>query len=197
MYLCTYLESFTDIQIDILLKKDFEIYTNNSNKIRKIILDKTSLDNSLSIFERYNIIPGYSLIEDNILYDFDEDNVYIKNNLIEENFGEEFLVYLLETLLHLNDHINTSKKKLYEILQELSYDYMVNMNIWNKYGFARLYINEKSSEINLKGEKLGFIDLINYKVFTDNNNKSFLNDLLEDKRIKSISKYFLIKEGYI
>jgi len=67
---------------------------------------------------------------------------------------------------------------------------MLKFNLWNKFGFARLYIEEEN-------EKIGFLDLINMIHSVSKEKEALIKDLTQDKRIKALSKFFLKKELYI
>jgi hypothetical protein len=66
---------------------------------------------------------------------------------------------------------------------------MVQINIWNRYGYARLYIKQEDEDI-------GFLDLIHKWYKSEPEYEQFFRDLMKDKRILNLSQYFLKKEGY-
>ena len=100
------------------------------------------------------------------------------------------MIFLLTLLENEKDSILKARENIGSMLESLSYDYMVQISLWNKYGFARLYIKQ--------GEKdLGFIDLINRWYKTEQEYKIFFEDLLKDNRVNKLSSYFTRKEGYV
>jgi hypothetical protein len=190
-YLAYYLEEISENQSEYLLKNNFELYINEDvNKIRILVKNKEDLKKYLNLYKKMHIIPGYMIEMDDEIFDFDQDNTYYRNEMIKEFYGEDFLFYLLESLVLLQDKIFSEKNRINEIVEELSYDYMLKFNLWNKFGFARLYIEEEN-------EKIGFLDLINMIHSVSKEKEALIKDLTQDKRIKALSKFFLKKELYI
>ena len=190
-YLAYYLENLSENQGEYLLKNNFELYINEDvNKIRILVKNKEELKKYLNLYKKMHIIPGYMIEMDDEIFDFDQDNTYYRNEMIKEFYGEDFLFYLLESLVLMQDKIISEKNRINEIVEELSYDYMLKFNLWNKFGFARLYIEEEN-------EKIGFLDLINMFHSVSKEKEALIKDLTQDKRIKALSKFFLKKELYI
>jgi hypothetical protein len=190
-YLAYYLEEISENQSEYLLKNNFELYINEDvNKIRILIKNKEELKKYLNLYKKMHIIPGYMIEMDDEIFDFDQDNTYYRNEMIKEFYGEDFLFYLLESLVLMQDKIISEKNRINEIVEELSYDYMLKFNLWNKFGFARLYIEEENV-------KIGFLDLINMIHSVSKEKDALIKDLTQDKRIKALSKFFLKKELYI
>ncbi|HOP23938.1 MAG TPA: hypothetical protein PLO45_01300 [Defluviitoga sp.] len=190
LYLAYYLEVLSDSQLETISKLKFETYERDGiNKFRKDINSKRETYNVLKIFKIFEIVPGYAVRKENTYYDFDEESRE-KNELIISELGKDFLICLLTLLENEKESILKARENIGLMLESLSYDYMVQISLWNKYGFARLYIKQ--------GEKdLGFIDLINRWYKTDQENKMFFEDLLKDNRVKKLSNYFIRKEGYV
>ena len=190
LYLAYYLEVLSDSQLETISKLKFETYERDGiNKFRKEINSKKETYNVLKIFKIFEIVPGYAVRKENTYYDFDEESRE-KNELIISELGKDFLICLLTLLENEKESILKARENIGLMLESLSYDYMVQISLWNKYGFARLYIKQ--------GEKdLGFIDLINRWYKTDQENKMFFEDLLKDNRVKKLSNYFIRKEGYV
>ncbi|HOB16785.1 MAG TPA: hypothetical protein PKN74_06900 [Defluviitoga sp.] len=190
LYLAYYLEVLSDSQLETISKLKFETYERDGiNKFRKEINSKKETYNVLKIFKIFEIVPGYAVQKEDIYYDFDEESRE-KNDLIISELGQDFLIFLLTLLENEKDSILKARENIGSMLESLSYDYMVQISLWNKYGFARLYIKQ--------GEKdLGFIDLINRWYKTEQEYKIFFEDLLKDNRVKKLSSYFTRKEGYV
>ena len=190
LYLAYYLEALSDSQLETISKLKFETYERDGiNKFRKEINSKKETYNVLKIFKIFEIVPGYAVQKEDIYYDFDEESRE-KNDLIISVLGQDFLIFLLTLLDNEKDSILKARENIGLMLESLSYDYMVQISLWNKYGFARLYIKQ--------GEKdLGFIDLINRWYKTEQEYKIFFEDLLKDNRVKKLSSYFIRKEGYV
>ena len=190
LYLAYYLEVLSDSQLETISKLKFETYERDGiNKFRKEINSKKETYNVLKIFKIFEIVPGYAVQKEDIYYDFDEESRE-KNDLIISELGQDFLIFLLTLLENEKDSILKARENIGSMLESLSYDYMVQISLWNKYGFARLYIKQ--------GEKdLGFIDLINRWYTTEQEYKIFFEDLLKDNRVKKLSSYFTRKEGYV
>lgn len=190
LYLAYYLEVLSDSQLETISKLKFETYERDGiNKFRKEINSKKETYNVLKIFKIFEIVPGYAVQKEDIYYDFDEESLE-KNDLIISELGQDFLIFLLTLLENEKDSILKARENIGSMLESLSYDYMVQISLWNKYGFARLYIKQ--------GEKdLGFIDLINRWYKTEQEYKIFFEDLLKDNRVNKLSSYFTRKEGYV
>ncbi|MFY9125757.1 MAG: hypothetical protein WAO32_02180 [Defluviitoga tunisiensis] len=190
LYLAYYLEVLSDSQLETISKLKFETYERDGiNKFRKEINSKKETYNVLKIFKIFEIVPGYAVQKEDIYYDFDEESRE-KNDLIISELGQDFLIFLLTLLENEKDSILKGRENIGSMLESLSYDYMVQISLWNKYGFARLYIKQ--------GEKdLGFIDLINRWYKTEQEYKIFFEDLLKDNRVNKLSSYFTRKEGYV
>jgi hypothetical protein len=190
LYLAYYLEALSDSQLETISNLKFETYERDGiNKFRKEINSKKETYNVLKIFKIFEIVPGYAVQKEDIYYDFDEESRE-KNDLIISELGQDFLIFLLTLLDNEKDSILKARENIGSMLESLSYDYMVQISLWNKYGFARLYIKQ--------GEKdLGFIDLINRWYKTEQEYKIFFEDLLKDNRVKKLSSYFIRKEGYV
>jgi hypothetical protein len=69
---------------------------------------------------------------------------------------------------------------------------MIQINPWYKHSNARLYLSEESES----KDSFGHIDLFSNK-HNMKDNHDLLNALLNDKRIKIISKFYKISEGMI
>lgn len=190
LYLAYYLEALSDSQLETISNLKFETYERDGiNKFRKEINSKNETYQILKIFKIFEIVPGYAVQKEDIYYDFDEESRE-KNDLIISVLGQDFLIFLLTLLDNEKDSILKARENIGSMLESLSYDYMVQISLWNKYGFARLYIKQ--------GEKdLGFIDLINRWYKTEQEYKIFFEDLLKDNRVKKLSSYFIRKEGYV
>ncbi len=190
LYLAYYLEALSDSQLETISNLKFETYERDGiNKFRKEINSKNETYQILKIFKIFEIVPGYAVQKEDIYYDFDEESRE-KNDLIISVLGQDFLIFLLTLLDNEKDSILKARENIGLMLESLSYDYMVQISLWNKYGFARLYIKQ--------GEKdLGFIDLINRWYKTEQEYKIFFEDLLKDNRVKKLSSYFIRKEGYV
>ncbi|MGB4458655.1 MAG: hypothetical protein WBI60_06775 [Defluviitoga tunisiensis] len=190
LYLAYYLEVLSDSQLETISKLKFETYERDGiNKFRKEINSKKETYNVLKIFKIFEIVPGYAVQKEDIYYDFDEESREM-NDLIISELGQDFLIFLLTLLENEKDSILKARENIGSMLESLSYDYMVQISLWNKYGFARLYIKQ--------GEKdLGFIDLINRWYKTEQEYKIFFEDLLKDNRVNKLSSYFTRKEGYV
>lgn len=190
LYLAYYLEALSDSQLETISNLKFETYERDGiNKFRKEINSKNEAYQILKIFKIFEIVPGYAVQKEDIYYDFDEESRE-KNDLIISEIGQDFLIFLLTLLDNEKDSILKARENIGLMLESLSYDYMVQISLWNKYGFARLYIKQ--------GEKdLGFIDLINRWYKTEQEYKIFFEDLLKDNRVKKLSSYFVRKEGYV
>lgn len=189
LYLAYYLDVLNDNQLEVIRHLGFETYEREDiNRFRKEVKNKREILDVLNVLKNFEIVPGYSVQKDEFYYDFDE-NSSEKNEIISNEVGKEFLIFLLTLLEKEKESIAKSREKLGNIIESLSYDYMVQMNIWNKYGFARLYIKQEDKDI-------GFLDLINNWYKTEPEQETFFKDLLQDNRIKTLSKYFQKKEGY-
>ena len=190
LYLGYYLEALTDNQLEVLDKLKFETYEReNILRFRKEVKDKKEIVQVLKILKTFEIIPGYALQKDEDFYDFDEETSK-KNEVIIDELGEGFLLFLLSILEKEKEAIQKDKETLKGIIESLSYDYMVQINIWNRYGYARLYIKQEKEDI-------GFLDLIHKWYKSEPEYEQFFKDLMKDKRILNLSQYFLKKEGYI
>lgn len=190
LYLAHYLEILTDKQLEIIDNLKFETYEReNINRFRKSVKNKKEIVNVLKLMKAFEIVPGYAVQKDVDYYDFDEDTSK-KNQIIVDEMGEDFLLFLLSILEKEKETILKERESLKEILESLSYDYLIQADVWNRYGFARLYLKQDDKD-------LGFIDLINYWFKSDSENEQFFKDLLKDKRVKKLSQYFRKKEGYI
>ncbi|PNR99377.1 hypothetical protein X928_07465 [Petrotoga miotherma DSM 10691] len=190
LYLGYYLEALTDNQLEVLDKLKFETYERESIlRFRKEVKDKKEIVQVLKILKTFEIIPGYALQKDEDFYDFDEETSK-KNEIIIDELGEGFLLFLLSILEKEKEAIQKDKETLKGIIESLSYDYMVQINIWNRYGYARLYIKQEDEDI-------GFLDLIHKWYKSEPKYEQFFKDLMKDKRILNLSQYFLKKEGYI
>lgn len=189
LYLGYYLEALTDNQLEVLDKLKFETYERgNILRFRKEVKDKKEIVQVLKILKTFEIVPGYALQKDEDFYDFDEE-ASKKNEIIIDELGEGFLLFLLSILEKEKEAIQKDKEALKGIIESLSYDYMVQINIWNRYGYARLYIKQEDEDI-------GFLDLIHKWYKSEPEYEQFFKDLMKDKRILNLSQYFLKKEGY-
>jgi hypothetical protein len=189
LYLGYYLEALTDNQLEVLDKLKFETYERgNILRFRKEVKDKKEIVQVLKILKTFEIVPGYALQKDEDFYDFDEE-ASKKNEIIIDELGEGFLLFLLSILEKEKEAIQKDKEALKGIIESLSYDYMVQINIWNRYGYARLYIKQEDEDI-------GFLDLIHKWYKSEPEYEQFFRDLMKDKRILNLSQYFLKKEGY-
>jgi hypothetical protein len=190
LYLGYYLEALTDNQLEVLDKLKFETYEReNILRFRKEVKNKKEIVEVLKILKTFEIVPGYALQKDEDFYDFDEE-ASKKNEIIIDELGEGFLLFLLSILEKEKEAIQKDKEALKGIIESLSYDYMVQINIWNRYGYARLYIKQEDEDI-------GFLDLIHKWYKSEPEYEQFFRDLMKDKRILNLSQYFLKKEGYI
>jgi hypothetical protein len=189
LYLGYYLEALTDNQLEVLDKLKFETYERgNILRFRKEVKDKKEIVQVLKILKTFEIVPGYALQKDEDFYDFDEETSR-KNEIIIDELGEGFLLFLLSILEKEKEAIQKDKEAIKGIIESLSYDYMVQINIWNRYGYARLYIKQEDEDI-------GFLDLIHKWYKSEPEYEQFFKDLMKDKRILNLSQYFLKKEGY-
>lgn len=189
LYLGYYLEALTDNQLEVLDKLKFETYEReNILRFRKEVKDKKEIVLVLKTLKTFEIVPGYALQKDDDFYDFDEE-ASKKNEIIIDELGEGFLLFLLSILEKEKEAIQKDKEALKGIIESLSYDYMVQINIWNRYGYARLYIKQEDEDI-------GFLDLIHKWYKSEPEYEQFFKDLMKDKRILNLSQYFLKKEGY-
>jgi len=112
-YLAYYLEEISENQSEYLLKNNFELYINEDvNKIRILVKNKEDLKKYLNLYKKMHIIPGYMIEMDDEIFDFDQDNTYYRNEMIKEFYGEDFLFYLLESLVLLQDKIFSEKNKM-------------------------------------------------------------------------------------
>ncbi|MBL5981712.1 hypothetical protein NAAC61_06470 [Petrotoga sp. 8T1HF07.NaAc.6.1] len=190
LYLGYYLEALTDNQLEVLDKLKFETYEReNILRFRKEVKGKKEIVEVLKILKTFEIVPGYALQKDEDFFDFDEETSK-KNEIIIEELGEGFLLFLLSILEKEKEAIQKDRETLKGIIESLSYDYMVQINIWNRYGYARLYIKQEDEDI-------GFLDLIHKWYKSEPEYDQFFKDLMKDKRILNLSQYFLKKEGYI
>jgi hypothetical protein len=189
LYLGYYLEALTDNQLEVLDKLKFETYEReNILRFRKEVKDKKEIVLVLKTLKTFEIVPGYALQKDDDFYDFDEE-ASKKNEIIIDELGEGFLLFLLSILEKEKEAIQKDRETLKGIIESLSYDYMVQINIWNRYGYARLYIKQEDEDI-------GFLDLIHKWYKSEPEYEQFFKDLMKDKRILNLSQYFLKKEGY-
>ncbi|MDN5343766.1 MAG: hypothetical protein PWP28_2647 [Oceanotoga sp.] len=190
-YLGNYLESLSESQIEFLAENKFIFYERNGiNRFRKEFKSIDDLKNILKSFINLSIIPAYCVEDEKIFYDFDEDNIYIRNYLIEDAYGKNFLLDILSEMVSAKDEIEKRFIQVNEIIKELSDDFILGINLWYKYGYSRLYISEGT-------EKVGFIDLINNNNFAEAGYDNLIEELSKDERVKKISGYFLLKEGLI
>jgi hypothetical protein len=190
LYLGYYLEALTDNQLEVLDKLKFETYEReNILRFRKEVKGKKEIVEVLKILKTFEIVPGYALQKGDDFYDFDEETSQ-KNEIIISELGEGFLLFLLSILEKEKEAIQKDRETLKGIIESLSYDYMVQINIWNRYGYARLYIKQDDEDI-------GFLDLIHKWYKSESEYEQFFKDLMKDKRILNLSQYFLKKEGYI
>lgn len=190
-YLGNYLESLSESQIEFLAENKFIFYERNGiNRFRKEFKSIDDLKNILKSFINLSIIPAYCVEDEKIFYDFDEDNIYIRNYLIEDAYGKDFLLDILSEMVNAKDEIEKRFIQVNEIIKELSDDFILGINLWYKYGYSRLYISEGT-------EKVGFIDLINNNNFAEAGYDNLIEELSKDERVKKISGYFLLKEGLI
>lgn len=190
LYLGYYLEALTDNQLEVLDKLKFETYEReNILRFRKEVKGKKEIVEVLKILKTFEIVPGYALQKGDDFYDFDEETSQ-KNEIIISELGEGFLLFLLSILEKEKEAIQKDRETLKGIIESLSYDYMVQINIWNRYGYARLYIKQEDEDI-------GFLDLIHKWYKSEPEYEQFFKDLMKDKRILNLSQYFLKKEGYI
>ncbi|PNR89087.1 hypothetical protein X925_04270 [Petrotoga sp. 9T1HF07.CasAA.8.2] len=190
LYLGYYLEALTDNQLEVLDKLKFETYEReNILRFRKEVKNKKEIVEVLKTLKTFEIVPGYALQKDEDFYDFDEETSK-KNEIIIDELGEGFLLFLLSILEKEKEAIQKDRETLKGIIESLSYDYMVQINIWNRYGYARLYIKQEDEDI-------GFLDLIHKWYKSEPEYEKFFKDLMKDKRILNLSQYFLKKEGYI
>ncbi|MDO7975989.1 hypothetical protein [Oceanotoga teriensis] len=190
-YLGNYLESLSESQIEFLAENKFIFYERNGiNRFRKEFKSIDDLKNILKSFINLSIIPAYCVEDEKIFYDFDEDNIYIRNYLIEDAYGKDFLLDILSEMVSAKDEIEKRFIQVNEIIKELSDDFILGINLWYKYGYSRLYISEGT-------EKVGFIDLINNNNFAEAGYDNLIEELSKDERVKKISGYFLLKEGLI
>jgi hypothetical protein len=191
IYLGNYLESLSESQIEFLAENKFIFYERNGiNRFRKEFKSIDDLKNILKSFINLSIIPAYCVEDEKIFYDFDEDNIYIRNYLIEDAYGKDFLLDMLSEMVSAKDEIEKRFIQVNEIIKELSDDFILGINLWYKYGYSRLYISEGT-------EKVGFIDLINNNNFAEAGYDNLIEELSKDERVKKISGYFLLKEGLI
>ncbi|MDY6894985.1 MAG: hypothetical protein SVO01_06155 [Thermotogota bacterium] len=190
LYLGYYLEALTDNQLEVLDKLKFETYEReNILRFRKEVKNKKEIVEVLKTLKTFEIVPGYALQKDEDFFDFDEETSK-KNEIIIDELGEGFLLFLLSILEKEKEAIQKDRETLKGIIESLSYDYMVQINIWNRYGYARLYIKQEDEDI-------GFLDLIHKWYKSEPEYEKFFKDLMKDKRILNLSQYFLKKEGYI
>lgn len=145
----------------------------------------------LNITTNFTIIPSYAVLDDEGTFlDFDEDNTYFRNDLITKAHGEDFLIEMLKMILTSKDIIEKRAIKIDNLIKEVSDDFLINLNLWEKFGYARIYVN-------IGPEKAGFIDLINFQNLPNEGFEEIIKTLSQDERIKEISKYYLLKNGFI
>jgi hypothetical protein len=192
IYIAYYLDDLTDNQIEFLGEHGFEFYENEGvNKFRKEFKDIEELKEILNITTNFTLIPSYAVLDDEGTFlDFDEDNTYFRNDLITKEHGEDFLIEMLKMILTSKDIIEKRAIKIDNLIREVSDDFLINLNLWEKFGYARIYVN-------IGPEKAGFIDLINFQNLSNDGFEEILKTLSQDERIKEISKYYLLKNGFI
>ena len=192
IYIAYYLDNLTDNQVEFLGEHGFEFYENEGvNKFRKEFKNMDELKEILNITTNFTLIPSYAVLDgEGTFLDFDEDNTYFRNDLITKEHGENFLIEMLKMILTSKDIIEKRAIKIDNLIREVSDDFLINLNLWEKFGYARIYVN-------IGPEKAGFIDLINFQNLSNDGFEEILKTLSQDERIKEISKYYLLKNGFI
>lgn len=186
------MDDLSDNQVEFLGQHGFEFYENEGvNKFRKEFNNIDELKEILNITTNFTLIPSYAVMDDDkTFFDFDDDNTYFRNDIITKKYGEDFLIDMLKMILTSKDIIEKRAIKIENLIREVSDDFLINLNLWEKFGYARIYIN-------IGSEKAGFIDLINFQNLSNDGFEEIIKTISQDERIKEISKYYLLKNGFI
>ncbi|SDC24334.1 hypothetical protein [Geotoga petraea] len=176
-------KNFGDHKKDFYIKNSFEFIENldlfiyNITKVSDAI---TSLKFNLNRNEFSDFI-----IKDQKNFITDEEN---KEIYLFDSFEKPEL--LKDLIIKANKEVFNRRAKITELINQLQYDYMIQINPWYKHSKARLYLSDE----NENKESFGHIDLLNNKHYMKNN-QELLNTLIKDKRVRIISKFYKISEG--
>jgi len=192
MYICSRTYFTGENQMEYLIELGAEPYEDSSGneKFRIEFNDIKLFLKIIKILTDMAVPSEISVINEDRLYDYEEDFSYMRYEFIKDEYGQEFLNKIISALDIMKNTIVERRNFISDMLAEISYDYRILINLWNKYGKARLYINDETG-------KIGFIDLIyNYKFNENTEYSDLMEDIKNDQRIKVISNYFRLKEGY-
>lgn len=125
------------------------------------------------------------LIKDGNNFILDEENkgFYLLNSFKKPELLENLIIKV-------NKEVFNRRTKITELVNELQYDYMIQINLWYKHSKARLYISDNNKIKDI----YGYIDLLKNK-HNMKQNQELLNTLVSDKRVRIISKFYKISEG--
>lgn len=170
-------------------KKNFYIKNHFENKESlELIIKKTTVLKEFITALKFNLKRN----------EFSDYIIYDENNFITDDENKEmFLFDILEKpeefkdlIIKANREVFNRRSKITELINELQYDYMIQINPWYKHSKARLYLSQDEN----KESSLGHIDLFGSKHYIKSNANLF-KSLIEDKRIMIISKFYKISEG--
>lgn len=183
LYISVKAKNIGDYKKEFYKKNGFEYV----EKLDLLIYKINSIENtvfSLKFNMNRNEFSDF-VIKDQNSFILDEENkeIYLFDSIKKPEYFKDLIVKA-------NKEVFNRRAKITELINELQYDYMIQINPWYKHSKARLYLSEESEE----KESFGHIDLFSNKHYMKEN-KDLLNTLINDKRVKIISKFYKISEG--
>lgn len=183
IYISTRTKNFGEHKIKLYIQNEFE----NKESLELLIKKAKNLNDVIKTL-KFNLMRN----------EFSDYIVYDDNNFITDEENKEiFLFDILEKpedfkdlIIKANKEVFNRRAKITELINEIQYDYMIQINAWYKHSKARLYISQEED----KDSSMGHIDLFGNKHYIKNNSNLF-KSLIEDKRIILISKFYKISEG--
>lgn len=176
-------KNFGEIKKNIYIKNNFNYLESHDLMVYKI----RSLKDAVKILKfniKRNEFSDYIIYEEGNYIDEDEIKEIYLSDILErpDNFKD--------LIIRSNKEILNRRSKITDLINEVQYDYMLQINTWYKHSKARLYVfNNEDND-----SQLGYIDLFDNKHYFIN--KELLQTLIEDKRIILISKFYKISEGF-
>jgi hypothetical protein len=183
IFISTKAKNFGDYKKNFYIENSFEYIEDLDLVIYKI----TKLNDTINPL-RFNLNRNeFSnfIVRDQKNFITDEEN---KEIYLFDSFEKPEL--LKDLIVKANKEVFNRRVKITELINELQYDYMIQINPWYKHSKARLYLSNENEE----KESFGHIDLFNNKHYIKKNRDLFTT-LVEDKRVRIISKFYKISEG--
>ncbi|MGM0640476.1 MAG: hypothetical protein ACQESN_03520 [Thermotogota bacterium] len=184
IYISARAKNFGEHKKNYYLKNNFE-YKESLEMIIKKAKKIKDVISALKFNMKRNEFSDFIILDDdnNFISDDENKDIFLFDILEKP---EEFK----ELIIKANKEVFNRRAKITELINELQYDYMIQINPWYKHSKARLYISQDENN----DTKLGHIDLFGDNHYIKNNSNLF-KSLIQDKRVIIISKFYKISEG--